>query len=134
MKRTLTIDPVTRLEGHGKISIFLDDAGDVERAVLQVPELRGFEAFCVGRPAEDLPQIGQLAEQSLPGGESAFRARGLRHSPSSFWATMIRAKRLRRSGRSSQSARMAMTSLATEMSKPVSRTQRPSPPRPLTML
>lgn len=57
MKRTITIDPVTRLEGHGKISIFLDDAGEVDRAVLQVPELRGFEAFCVGRPAEDMPQI-----------------------------------------------------------------------------
>ena len=55
--RTITIDPITRLEGHGKISIVLDDAGEVERAVLQVPELRGFEAFVVGRPAEDMPQI-----------------------------------------------------------------------------
>jgi len=55
--KTITIDPITRLEGHGKISIFLDDAGEVERAVLQVPELRGFEAFVVGRLAEDLPQI-----------------------------------------------------------------------------
>ena len=57
MGRTITIDPITRLEGHGKISIFLDDAGDVDRAVFQVPELRGFEAFCVGRPAEEMPQI-----------------------------------------------------------------------------
>jgi len=57
MARTITIDPITRLEGHGKISIFLDDAGDVERALFQVPELRGFEAFCVGRPAEEMPQI-----------------------------------------------------------------------------
>jgi F420-non-reducing hydrogenase large subunit len=55
--KTITIDPITRLEGHGKIIIRLDDAGEVERAVLQVPELRGFEAFVVGRPAEDLPQI-----------------------------------------------------------------------------
>ena len=51
------IDPITRLEGHGKIEIFLDDKGDVERAYLQVPELRGFEVFCLGRPAEDMPQI-----------------------------------------------------------------------------
>ena len=57
MGKTITIDPVTRLEGHGRISIFLDDAGDVDRAVFQVPELRGFEAFCVGRPAEEMPQI-----------------------------------------------------------------------------
>ncbi|MBM3852742.1 MAG: Ni/Fe hydrogenase subunit alpha [Verrucomicrobia bacterium] len=56
-KRNLTIDPITRLEGHGKIDIYLDDKGDVERAYLQVPELRGFEVFCRGRPAEDLPQI-----------------------------------------------------------------------------
>lgn len=57
MKRTINIDPITRLEGHGKITICLDDSGEVERAVLQIPELRGFEAFCVGRPAEDMPQI-----------------------------------------------------------------------------
>ena len=56
-RQTITIDPITRLEGHGKIEIFLDDRGEVERAYLQVPELRGFETFCVGRPAEDMPQI-----------------------------------------------------------------------------
>jgi len=53
----ITINPITRLEGHGKIDIFLDDKGDVERAYLQVPELRGFEVFSLGRPAEDMPQI-----------------------------------------------------------------------------
>jgi len=56
-RRRFTIDPITRLEGHGKIDIFLDDKGDVERAYLQVPELRGFEVFSLGRPAEDMPQI-----------------------------------------------------------------------------
>lgn len=53
----ITIDPITRLEGHGKIDIFLDDEGNVERAFFQIPELRGFEKFAVGRPAEDMPQI-----------------------------------------------------------------------------
>lgn len=53
----ITIDPLTRLEGHGKVEIFLDDAGEVENAYLQVPELRGFERFCVGRPAEEMPRI-----------------------------------------------------------------------------
>ena len=42
MKR-ISIDPITRLEGHGKIDIFLDDQGDVANAYLQIPELRGFE-------------------------------------------------------------------------------------------
>jgi F420-non-reducing hydrogenase large subunit len=53
----ITIDPITRLEGHGKIEIFLDDAGEVERTAFQVPELRGFERFCVGRPVEEMPSL-----------------------------------------------------------------------------
>jgi F420-non-reducing hydrogenase large subunit len=57
MSRRITIDPITRLEGHGKIEIFLDEKGDVDNAYLQVPELRGFEQFCVGRKAEDMPQL-----------------------------------------------------------------------------
>ena len=55
--KKITIDPITRLEGHGKIEIFLNDAGDVDRAYLQIPELRGFEKFCEGRPAEEMPRI-----------------------------------------------------------------------------
>ena len=55
--RTITIDPVTRLEGHAKVNLFLNDAGEVDHAWFQVPELRGFEQFCVGRPAEEMPQI-----------------------------------------------------------------------------
>jgi len=55
--RKVTIDPVTRLEGHGKIDIFVDDQGDVAAAYFQVPELRGFEKFCEGRPVEELPRI-----------------------------------------------------------------------------
>ncbi len=58
MKR-ITIDPITRLEGHGKIEIFLNDAGEVENTYFQVPELRGFEKFAEGRLAEDMPQITQ---------------------------------------------------------------------------
>ncbi len=56
MKR-IVIEPFTRLEGHGRIDIFLDDAGDVANAYLRVPELRGFEKFCEGRPVEELPRI-----------------------------------------------------------------------------
>ena len=56
-RRRITIDPITRLEGHGKIEIFLDEAGQVERAFFQVPELRGFEKFVQGRPVEEMPQI-----------------------------------------------------------------------------
>lgn len=57
MSKRITIDPITRLEGHGKIEIFLDDKGDVDRAFLQIPELRGFEKFAVGRSAEEMPRI-----------------------------------------------------------------------------
>lgn len=56
MKR-ITIEPVTRLEGHAKIEIFLNDDGNVERAFFQVVELRGFEKFCEGRLAEEMPKI-----------------------------------------------------------------------------
>lgn len=55
--RRITIDPITRLEGHGKIEVFLNEKGEVENALLQVPELRGFEKFCEGRKAEDMPQL-----------------------------------------------------------------------------
>ncbi len=53
----ISIDPITRLEGHGKITIFLHDDGSVANCYFQVPELRGFEQFCVGRPVEEMPRI-----------------------------------------------------------------------------
>lgn len=55
--KQISIDPITRLEGHGKIDIFLDDSGNVANAYMIIPELRGFEKFCEGRRAEDLPII-----------------------------------------------------------------------------
>ncbi|MGC9364875.1 MAG: Ni/Fe hydrogenase subunit alpha [Fidelibacterota bacterium] len=57
MGTRIKIDPITRLEGHGKIDIFLDAEGDVQQAYFQVPELRGFEEFCRGRMAEELARI-----------------------------------------------------------------------------
>lgn len=59
MSKRITIDPITRLEGHGKIDILLDDKGDVERAYLQVPDFKGFEKFCEGRAVEEMPAITQ---------------------------------------------------------------------------
>jgi F420-non-reducing hydrogenase large subunit len=53
----ITIDPITRLEGHGKIDIFLDENGNVANSYFQIPELRGFERFCVGRPVEEMPLL-----------------------------------------------------------------------------
>jgi F420-non-reducing hydrogenase large subunit len=44
----IAIDPITRLEGHGKIEIFLDEAGEVNNCYFQVPELRGFECVLPG--------------------------------------------------------------------------------------
>jgi F420-non-reducing hydrogenase large subunit len=53
----ISIDPITRLEGHGKIEIFLNDEGEVANTYFQIPELRGFERFCVGRPVEEMPLL-----------------------------------------------------------------------------
>ncbi|MFH1091928.1 MAG: Ni/Fe hydrogenase subunit alpha [Pseudomonadota bacterium] len=57
MAEKITINPITRLEGHGKIEIFLNDRGEVEDTFWQVTELRGFERFCLGRPAEEMTRI-----------------------------------------------------------------------------
>ncbi len=55
--KTIVIDPVTRIEGHAKISIYLDDEGQVNDARFHVTEFRGFEKFCVGRPFPEMPGI-----------------------------------------------------------------------------
>ncbi len=57
MPRTITIEPVTRIEGHAKVTVHLDDAGKVERARFHVNEFRGFEKFCEGRMFYEMPQI-----------------------------------------------------------------------------
>lgn len=57
MSKRILIDPVTRIEGHAKISIFLDDAGKVSDAEFHVVEFRGFEKFCEGRPLGEMPGI-----------------------------------------------------------------------------
>jgi NAD-reducing hydrogenase large subunit len=57
MSQTITISPVTRIEGHARISIQLDDTGQVTSARLHVQEFRGFEGFCVGRPFWEMPVI-----------------------------------------------------------------------------
>ena len=53
----LTMEPVTRIEGHAKITVHLDDAGNVEETRLHVMEFRGFEKFLTGRPVEELPRL-----------------------------------------------------------------------------
>ncbi len=55
--KEIIIDPITRLEGHGNVSIFLNEKGEVANAYLKIPELRGFEKFCIGRKAELMPQL-----------------------------------------------------------------------------
>jgi NAD-reducing hydrogenase large subunit len=59
MSKRIVIDPVTRIEGHAKISIYLDDAGNVSDAEFHVVEFRGFEKFCEGRPFSEMPGITQ---------------------------------------------------------------------------
>lgn len=55
--QSITIDPVTRLEGHGKIRIELDEAGAVSSAHFEVTQLRGFERFALGRPYYEMPAL-----------------------------------------------------------------------------
>jgi NAD-reducing hydrogenase large subunit len=57
MAQRIVIDPVTRIEGHAKITIHLDDAGEVTDARFHVTEFRGFEKFCEGRPLWEMPGI-----------------------------------------------------------------------------
>jgi NAD-reducing hydrogenase large subunit len=57
MTKTIVIDPVTRIEGHAKISIFLDDLGEVSDAHFHVVEYRGFEKFCENRPMWEMAGI-----------------------------------------------------------------------------
>ena len=57
MGQKIIIDPVTRIEGHAKITIQLNDAGQVEDAHFHVTQLRGFEKFCEGRPFHEMPSL-----------------------------------------------------------------------------
>jgi len=57
MSQTITIDPVTRLEGHGKITIQLNAKGEVEDAHFHVTQVRGFERFSEGRPFYEMPSL-----------------------------------------------------------------------------
>jgi NAD-reducing hydrogenase large subunit len=57
MERQIHIEPVTRIEGHGKITVFLDPAGEVRDARFHVTELRGFEQFCIGRTLWEMPGL-----------------------------------------------------------------------------
>ena len=57
MSRLIVIDPVTRIEGHAKITVDLNDQGQVQRARFHVAEFRGFEKFCQGRPVWEMPSL-----------------------------------------------------------------------------
>jgi NAD-reducing hydrogenase large subunit len=59
MARKITIEPVTRVEGHGKVTIHLDDAGKVTQSRFHIVEFRGFERFIQGRPYWEAPVLVQ---------------------------------------------------------------------------
>jgi NAD-reducing hydrogenase large subunit len=56
-KQTITIDPITRIEGHAKINLYLGENGRVEDAQFAVTQFRGFEKFCEGRPFTEMPSL-----------------------------------------------------------------------------
>src|SRR5215475_7422944 len=57
MAQQIVIDPVTRIEGHAKITLYLGDDGNVENAQFHVTQFRGFEKFCEGRPFHEMPSL-----------------------------------------------------------------------------
>jgi NAD-reducing hydrogenase large subunit len=57
MEKTITIDPITRIEGHAKITLQTDNQGEVSAAYFHVTQFRGFEKFCEGRPFYEMPHI-----------------------------------------------------------------------------
>ena len=57
MTKTIIIDPVSRIEGHAKISLYLDEQGEISDARFHVTEFRGFEKFCEGRPLAEMAGI-----------------------------------------------------------------------------
>jgi NAD-reducing hydrogenase large subunit len=57
VKETITIEPVTRIEGHARITLELDDAGQVDDAKFHLTQFRGFEKFCEGRPYREMPAL-----------------------------------------------------------------------------
>jgi len=59
MSRKITIEPVTRVEGHGKVTIHIDDLGNVYQSRLHIVEFRGFERFVQGRPYWEMPVLVQ---------------------------------------------------------------------------
>ena len=73
----ISIDPITRLEGHGKIEIFLNDDGGVANCYFQVPELRGFEKFVEGMPVEEVPRIVQRICGVCPGAHRLAAAKAV---------------------------------------------------------
>jgi len=57
MPKQILIDPVTRIEGHSKITIHIDDNDEVQDAQFHVTQFRGFEKFCEGRPFSEMPAL-----------------------------------------------------------------------------
>ena len=94
MTRKISIDPITRLEGHGKIEIFLDDDGAVQDCFFQIPELRGFERFVVGPAHRGAAPHRHAHLRRLPGepphGQRQGRGRLLRRTRSPPLAHKLR--------------------------------------------
>lgn len=107
MTQTVFIDPVTRIEGHAKITLFLDDNGEVADARLHVAEFRGFEKFCLGRPFWEMPGITARVcgicptSHSLASASAGDAILGVRVPPTATklrrlanWATIIQSHAL----------------------------------------
>lgn len=107
MTRTLTIEPVTRIEGHARITLMLDECGQVHDARLHVTELRGFESFCLGRSYREMPAITARicgicpVSHSLASAKAGDAIKGVRIPPTAVklrrllnWAQLVQSHAL----------------------------------------
>ena len=78
MGQKIVIEPVTRIEGHAKVTVHLNDLGEVEKAVFHVNEFRGFEKFCEGRMFFEMPLDHRAHLRHLPGQPSSGLGQGVR--------------------------------------------------------
>jgi len=111
MSQHITIDPITRLEGHGKIEIFLDTRARWPTRTSRSRNWRGFERFCIGRAAEEMP-----ASRSASAASARRRTTWRRPGPSTTCTTSTRRRRPTSSANSSTTSSCSRTTPCTSIS------------------
>jgi len=83
MANKIVIEPVSRVEGHGKVTVYLNDQGNVDKSYLHITQVRGFEKFCEGRLYNEMLAITPRICRYLSGQSPSGRRQSLRRDPRS---------------------------------------------------